>query len=491
MTHRKLNIARWDWDYFQRERQSVVAQWRTGEQLRDPGRIADAIACQRAQPWTKFAALRNQKALEEGRVQIMAVVGHATPEDTTEHMQFSENLRPDRWYVVTDAYTRKGQFGKAHDAVLKSRQDGYSYLNGYPIVEHGIAGTTAVNKACAGAAGSDNNDEDARLAWEFCLAGGWTFGTIKSIEQNIQHSRDYPIEETIFNQQYCDRLAAHYTDNGVPILRRASANLIGWDSVGFKLAVAVTEAVLAAAQGLKHIDLSLGSSMHLLQDVAAVQTVQFLARHYLDRLGFEDASVYPWIYFFIGDWPRNIWSSGGQAAWNAAIASMSGCNGMGLKSVAEANSTPTKESYRDTIQLVSQVLKLTKGQRLPVSESLTLERQMLEGEARAIVDKLLELGDGDIAIGACLGVEAGVIDTMFSPWRKLKGEVFVARDATGAIRYIRSGNIPLPQDVAEYHRDKLAQARECDKGSLSIDWAIDEVEWAGRSIEDWVKNRGY
>ena len=492
MTSRKISVDRWDWDFFLSIRKKeVLTQWDTGQKLLDAELLDEFVAYQRDQCWSKFAALRNQRAREEGRVQVMAVVGHATPESTAEHMLFSEDLRPDRWYVVTDAYTRKGKFDKAREAVKRSRKDSYSYLNGYPIVEHGIEGARLVNQACGGAAGSDNNDEDARLAWEFCLAGGWTFGTIKSIEQNIQHSRDYPLEEIIYNQQYCDRLAAYYTENEAPILRRASANLIGWDSIGLKLAVSLIEMLLAASQGLKHIDLSIALGMNLEQDVAAVRTVQKLGREYLCALGFADVLTYPWIYFFIGDWPRDRQAAAGQAAWNATIASLAGCNGMGLKSVVEATGTPTKEAYRDTLQIVNQVLKLTRDQEAPESDSIRTESLMLEREARAIVDKLLELGDGDIAVGSCRGAEAGVIDTMFSPWRKLKGEVLVARDAKGALRYIQSGNIPLPREVAEYHKEKLAERSAKTGSKPSVDWSVAEVEWAGMAIEDLVKSRGY
>ena len=165
--------------------------------------------------------------------------------------------------------------------------------------------------------------------------------------------------------------------------------------------------------------------------------------------------------------------------------------GMGLKSVVEATGTPTKEAYRDTLQIVNQVLKLTRDQEAPESDSIRTESLMLEREARAIVDKLLELGDGDIAVGSCRGAEAGVIDTMFSPWRKLKGEVLVARDAKGALRYIQSGNIPLPREVAEYHKEKLAERSAKTGSKPSVDWSVAEVEWAGMAIEDLVKSRGY
>ena len=280
-----LSTKQWDWDYFLEQRRNVLGLWPTGASLMGNQAIADGIAYHKAQPWWKYASLRNERAQAEGRIQIVPQVGHALVEQTVEHIARSEDLGPDRWYVLTDTYTRKSEYQKAAEAVDRSRKAGSSYLNGYPLVAHGIAGARAINECTRAAIGSDNNDEDARLPAEFALAGGWTWGTIKRIEELIQHSRDYHVDRNIHNQQYIDRLAAHYTENGIPILRRASANLPGWDSLGFKVTVSLLEVLLSAAQGVKHIDLSLGIGMNLVQDAAAIQSLRSLAREFLDRLG--------------------------------------------------------------------------------------------------------------------------------------------------------------------------------------------------------------
>ena len=48
---------------------------------------------------------------------------------------------------------------------------------------------------------------------------------------------------------------------------------------------------------------------------------------------------------------------------------------------------------------------------------LPQEEEIICQETRCIVDKCFELGDGDIAIGVCRGVEAGVLDVPFAPCR--------------------------------------------------------------------------
>lgn len=208
----KISQEKWDWDYFLFERQKVLDLWPTGDELKGVAALEKAVAYHRQQPWWKYASLRNERAEQEGRIQIVPQVGHALVEHTVEHMHHSEDLAPDRWYVITDTYTRKSQYAKAQDAVERSIKDGFSYLNGYPLVAHGVAGARALNECTTAAVGSDNNDEDARLPADIAFAGGWTWGTIKSIEQLIQHSRDYPVDKNLHNCQYIDRLVGYYTE---------------------------------------------------------------------------------------------------------------------------------------------------------------------------------------------------------------------------------------------------------------------------------------
>lgn len=487
----ELSAKRWDWDYFLDQRKKVVALWPAGKELESRSILDDAVAYHKQQPWWKYASLRNERALKEERIQIVPQVGHALVEQTIEHITRSEDLGPDRWYVLTDTYTRKGQYQKAEEAVERSRKGGSSYLNGYPLVTHGIAGGRAINECTRAAIGSDNNDEDARLPAEFALAGGWTWGTIKSIEQLIQHSRDYPVDRNIHNCQYIDRLFGYFAEQGVPVLRRASANLPGWDTLGFKVTVSLLELLLSVAQGVKYVDLSLGVGMNLIQDTAAIRVLRKLAREYLDKMGFADVRIYSWTYFYLGDWPLERGQMVAQLSWNATVSALAGCNGMIIKSPDEATTTPTAEGFREGMHICGQIARLVTGQRLPESEELQLECQMIELEVRAVMDKILELGDGDVARGSCQALLNGVLDTIFSPYRYLKGKVRIVRDRKGALRYLDPGLVPLPREVAEYHRLRIAE-REAKEGSTaSVQWLIREATWASRPLLDEISERTY
>jgi methylaspartate mutase epsilon subunit len=486
-----LSMKQWDWDYFLQQRREVLQLWPTGKELAHAGAIDEAIAYHRAQAPMKYASLRNEAAEKEGRIQIVPQVGHALVQQTVDHITHSEDLHPDRWYVLTDTYTRKSEYAKAADAVERSRQKNVSFLNGYPLVAHGLQGARAINEASAAAIGTDNNDEDARLPWEFALAGGWTWGTIKSIEELIQHSRDYPVDKNIHNQQYIDRLAAHFTEQGVPILRRASANLPGWDSLGFKVTVSLLEVLLSAAQGVKWIDLSLGIGMNLVQDVAAIQVLKKLSREYLDEMGCSDVKIFSWTYFFLGDWPLERGQMSGQLAWNAAVSALAGCNGMFIKSPDEATTTPTAEGFREGLHICNQVVRLVAGQRLSDSDELKLERDMIEMEVRALMKGVLELGDGDLAKGGARAILSGTLDTMFSPYKYLKGRVKVVRDYNGALRYLDHGLMPLPKDVIEYHRQRIAERERKEGTTAGVNWIVREATWASLPLTEQMRGRPY
>jgi hypothetical protein len=66
----------------------------------------------------------------------------------------------------------------------------------------------------------------------------------------------------------------------------------------------------------------------------------------------------------------------------------------------------------------------------------------IKAEMRAILDAVLDLGDGDPALTPMRGFQAGLLDIPFAAGRHCRGEVMVARDAEGTVRYLD----PRPPD---------------------------------------------
>jgi len=106
---------------------------------------------------------------------------------------------------------------------------------------------------------------------------------------------------------------------------------------------------------------------------------------------------------------------------------------------------------------------------------------MLKLEVKAIVDKVLDFGDGDILVGKARAVEAGIIDVPFSTWDGVKGNVLPVADRNGCVRWLEYGNIPLPKEVIEFHQRKIAERERIEGRKADVEMLIEDI----RSLVRW------
>jgi methylaspartate mutase epsilon subunit len=236
--------------------------------------------------------------------------------------------------------------------------------------------------------------------------------------------------------------------------------------------------LLAAEQGVRYQFIEHGLNMNMIQDIAMIRVTEKLCYEYCRRFGYNDVEFFGGGFPFLGAWPPRAEEANAMIAWNAIITIMGGFPGVILKCQDEAFATPTKESMASSVRLARHLLTLMGNQRIAESEKLKLEEEMIEMEVRALMEKCLEAGNGDMAIGMCKGVEAGWVDTMLTPWKHNKGNVVVMRDAENAVRYFNSGNIPIPAEVKEYHKEKLAEKSRKKGSPLTFDDAVRDLQFA-------------
>ena len=110
-------------------------------------------------------------------------------------------------------------------------------------------------------------------------------------------------------------------------------------------------------------------------------------------------------------------------------------------------------------------------------KEVDIEQNILEIEIRAIMDKLLEIGDGDIVVGAIKGVETGMLDIPFCPNIHIKGDVLGIRDNNGACRYLDFGNLPIPKDAKDFHREKVVQREKAEGRKMDYRVIVEDL-WA-------------
>jgi methylaspartate mutase epsilon subunit len=118
---------------------------------------------------------------------------------------------------------------------------------------------------------------------------------------------------------------------------------------------------------------------------------------------------------------------------------------------------------------------LARGIRLDGLAEYEREKALIAREVRAIVDKVLEMGDGDAAAGTVRAFAAGVLDVPWSPNRHVKSRVMPARDAHGYLRILEPAGLPLPRDVMQVHEAGLRERAARERVPFDRDLAVKSV----------------
>jgi len=154
---------------------------------------------------------------------------------------------------------------------------------------------------------------------------------------------------------------------------------------------------------------------------------------------------------------------------------MSKANKIIVKTPHEAVGVPTREANAQGLRATRQIVEMLKEQSIEQTQKLDIEKTMIRAEVAQIIDKLLELGEGDWALGTVRGFEAGVIDVPFAPSRYTRGAMLPARDKEGAVRFLATGDLPFNQQVKEFHREKLAERGKSEGREPNFQMVIDDV----------------
>jgi len=470
------NIRLSDEEFFRIRREEVLCQWETGKELEN---LDECIAGAKEVSEGKNYALRLLDAESRGAHLLQPQFGQALTEYMIDGMCYVEAespLAPDGlWNIFSDSYTRKNKYELVQAGIDRSYKQGATALNGWPIVNFGVKDARKIKKAVQCPMTLNSTDEDGRLSSEVALAAGWNACNCRSLQEVIAHCKHITLAEEIRINQYESRLAAIYHERGMPQSPHISSNLTGYDSCGFKIFIMVAQCLMGGEQGIKQIYLENGLNMNPTQDAAMIQTSKKLCREYSKRFGYDIhfiAGSFP----FLGAWPPRIEEATAMIAWNTMVAILGGCTPLILKCQDEAFATPTKEGMTASVRVARHIERLIGQASLPDSEEYRIECGMLEMEVRALMEKSLEAGDGDIAVGLCKGVDAGWITTMISPWKYNKGNIRLMRDASNAVRYFDCGDMPLPREVKEYHIEKLRSREKIEKRPLGFDMVVSDLQ---------------
>lgn len=460
-------------EFLKIRKEEVLPMWPTGKDVEN---IADGIAYQKTiKPENRFDT-KLEKAKAEKTTLIEPRAGVALIPEHIELLQFLQDKGGADFLPSTiDSYTRLCRFEDAENGIKASAAEGKCLLNGFPAVNHGVMGCRKVIESLHTPVQVRHGTPDARLLCEITLAGGFTSFEGGGVSYNLPYAKNIPMEKTIRDWQYVDRLTGYYEEHGVSINREPFGPLTGTlVPPSISHVVAVIEALLAAEQGVKSITVGYGQCGNLNQDVAAIRSMQNLTEKYLAKFGYKDVKVTTVFHQWMGGFPEDEAKAFGVISWGSAVAALSKATKVIVKTPHEAVGIPTKEANAEGLRTTKQVINMLHDQ-VYAGPMLDEEIRIIESEATTILDKCLELGEGDVAQACIRGVEAGFIDIPFAPAKANRGKMIPCRDDNGCVRYLEFGDIPFTNEQKEINRQKIGVRAKAENREANFQMTVDDI----------------
>ena len=464
-------------DEFFKQRQEVLTQWPTGKDVD----LEEAVAYHKSMPDSRKFGKKLLDAKRDGRTLVQPRAGVPVVEEHIKLMQYLEQYgEADLLPSTIDSYTRQNRYEEAENGIAESIRLGRALMNGFPAVNHGVAKCRQVIESVSLPMQVRHGTPDARLLTDITYAGGFTSYEGGGISYNLPYCKNIPMERTIKDWQYVDRLTGLYEEMGVSINREPYGPLTGTlVPPCVSHAAAIIEALLAAEQGVKNITVGYGQCGNLVQDIAAIRTLEELTDEYLKKYGYDDVQVTTVLHQWMGGFPADEAKAFGVISSGSLIAALAKATKVIVKTPHEAVGIPTMEANAEGLRCTKQVVNMLAEQTFQ-SANLELEKEIIRQETRCIVDKCFELGNGDIAVGICRGVQAGVVDVPFAPCRYNAGLMLPCRDNDGAVRILNMGNLPFTQDLKDFHAAKIEERAKAENRKASFQMVVDDVYAIGK-----------
>ena len=469
---KKLRISnkRIDDELLMKKRRAELDKWPTGKEVD----FDEAVAYQKRLPDSKIWWKVMTKLREEGRMSVFPRAGTPILEKMIELCQGLRDSGVVLIPVTTDSYTRLGQYEKIEEILKECYRTGKALLNGYPIINHGVKKTRKLVESIDAAFSPRGG------GGEIAIASGLT-----TCESSLgflgfgSYSKNMTIRELAERWQNSTRVVGWYADRGVILCQ----DLHGWlPGAPFPLTVNIVcliiEAVTAAEQGQKALYPLVHCMGNMAQDMAWIKLAPRLIREYLDKFGYKDTMIVGVCPSQTPLFPVAIDLGGAFAylTYISMIGALSKTNAVDLRSIDEGAGVPTKEANTMSYRAAKWIFDVVREQKIEIEvKDVDTEERVTEIEVRAILDKILELGDGDIVDGTIKAVESGVLDSPWSPNVNVKDKVLGVRDAKGACRYLEFGNLPIPDEIKEFHRQKIAEREKLEGKKADYHTAVRDL----------------
>jgi methylaspartate mutase epsilon subunit len=474
----KIRNKRIDEEVFLKMREPVLALWPTGKEVD----LDEAVEYQKNLPESKNFLKIIERLHREGRTVVFPRAGTPILEDQISLCRKLVESGVLFIPVTTDSYTRLLQFKKVEEALEESIRTGKKLLNGYPLINHGVKKTRKVIESVdEGAFDPRLSLKSYPLASEIALASGMTGLAASSFISFGAYEKNATLEESLSQCQYVHRLIGYYAERGAII----TTDNHGWIPTGVfplsvNLATMIADALMCAEQGVKSVVPLVHSMGNLAQDLAWIRVTPRLMREYLDKFGYKDVIIAGTFGAQTPLYPMPQGMGGAFAFLNytAMLAAIGKVESVFVRTIDEGAGVPTEEAHALSYTSANWLFNVIREQKIEFEiNGVEEEERIAEMEIRAILDKLLEIGDGDIIVGSIRGVDAGIIDSSFSPNKTVKDLVLGVKDRKGAVRYAEFGNLPIPEEAKEFNRQKLAEREKAEGRRMDYTVTVEDF-WA-------------
>lgn len=468
-----------DEDEFLSSRREVLSLWPTGRDVD----LHDGIDFHRSLPPHKNLAHQLAAAKRDGTVLMHNLTGQSTLDQQLDYLLHLQDVgRSGLLQCLFDSYTRTGRFDRLDPVIRECEATGKNLLNGYPLVNYGVAENRRLVEAVDRPVGALGPAVDSRLANEIACASGYSQLIDNTYIVFETYTKTASLEQIQSYFQYMLRLAGYYQDQGVPITVTVATGAAGDNAPGVAppslgTAGRVLGALSAATQGVKHLVAVNWSHGNVAQDVASSVISQRLMREYLDRFGFEDVCLYMENGCLGGPYPYDMDEAFAEVMYAGLVSALTGSQMCQVKTFDEASAIPTKENQARSLRGAAMMYRILRTARLDLVNGTDVQQEveMEEREARAIVERVLELGDGDPLVGAVKAYDFGVMDNPVANNPRVQSKVMGVKDARGAVRYLSTGNLPFDSDIKQFHSERIAEREHILGAAVDHDTLVSDM----------------
>jgi len=459
---------------FLKIRKDVLCGWVTGKDHELD--LDKAIEYLKSVPKHKNFAIKLNNAKKLGLTLVQPRAGVPELDEHIKLLQYLEKCGADLVPSTIDSYTRQNRYIEAQKGLDESVEKHRALLNGFPVVNHGVKNCKKVLEAVNVPIEARHGTPDARLLSEIIHAAGWTSNEGGGISYNIPYAKSVPLDVSIKNWQYVDRLVGYYEDRGIRINREPFGPLTGTlVPPSISNIVMIIEALLAAEQGVKNITVGYGMGGNLVQDIAAINALYDQTIYYLDKFGYEGMEISTVFHQWMGGFPQDEAEAMALISYSSTVAALSKATKLISKSPHESIGIPTKEANGLGVKASKFIVNMLKDQTMDESKALIQEISQIKKEVKCLMDMVLEVGDGDLAVGTVNAFAQGLIDIPFAPSKYNAGKILPARDNDGMIRILEFGNLGFTEDIRVFHHKKIEERARSENRPISFQLTVDDV----------------